>query len=169
MNDIASIIERRRRDFPAFTERFSEAPRTVSVSGKPKAPPKEKPIYSRATGRRLTAPSQGIGAIPKRGRKSDIDIAVCPGADTPGGPHAWHGKGQFEVRCAKCPRIALRSLIGDAPIHQTRYKQGPVVLANPNQKPCKTGKEHHWQRDGRVDGKPRARCRWCRTTAERMP
>src|SRR6185312_11084307 len=133
------IIERRQIDFVSADERFSRSPRELTPTGQPAKPPDEQILYG-VIGNRLNPPTfetgvplrrrtavEGIAPTHDRpgkrnaagaGRRSEIDMKIC----IDGKPHEWHSKGPLEVRCARCPRIALKSKIGTEKIHAMKYK-----------------------------------------------
>jgi len=175
------IIERRQIDFVSADERFSRSPRELTPTGQPAKPPDEQILYG-VKGNRLNPPTfetgvplrrrtavEGIAPTHDRpgkrnaagaGRRSEIDMKIC----IDGKPHEWHSKGPLEVRCARCPRIALKSKIGTEKIHAMKYK-APITLKFPKGVPaCCDPAGHHWQRNGRRQN--RALCTRCKRTAQ---
>lgn len=105
-----NVVERTAITWTSFEDRFSIAPRTVPVSGRPATPPEET-IKFNVAGYRVTPPAPEFkkrgrpARNPNAGRRSEISIEHC----TDGGPHEWRSHGKVQEKCHNCPRTAMKS------------------------------------------------------------
>lgn len=85
------------------------------------------------------------------------------------GNHRWRSHGEKQVKCAKCPRMMLRSLLPPGAVIKTAPRgHGRSTNPLPDQEMPKcsasSGGEHRWL----SKGASHVRCSLCKMTAKRL-